>query len=213
MKLAVQITEIFESIQGEGPLIGIPMLFVRTNRCNLRCKWCDSEYTFAGGTDYLLEYLLAKVEESSREWVCFTGGEPLIQRDALDFVKGVVGLGKRVLIETGGSISVEEYVKIENTVIDMDIKTPSSMEENSLHRENIQLLRESDYIKFVISDEKDFQYAIDFVKSMERKLQVVFQPAWGASLKDLAERTLKSGVDARVLTQLHKVIWGEVPGV
>lgn len=209
----MQITEIFESIQGEGPLIGMPMLFVRTNRCNLRCKWCDSEYTFSGGTDYLLEYLLSKVEESKREWVCFTGGEPLIQRDALEFVKSVVGMGKKVLIETGGSISIEEYVKIENTVIDMDIKTPSSMEQNSLHRENLSLLRDTDYIKFVISDENDFQYAVDFVRSMDRKLQVVFQPAWGGSLKGLAEKTLRSGVDARVLTQLHKVIWGEMPGV
>ncbi len=207
------ITEIFESIQGEGSLIGIPMQFVRTNRCNLRCKWCDSEYTFSGGTEYILEYLFSKVEESQRNWVCFTGGEPLIQRDALDFVKGVVNMGKNVLIETGGSIPVDDYVKIENTVIDMDIKTPSSEEQDTLHKENLKVLRDTDYIKFVIADDRDFSYAVNFVRNLERKMQVVFQPAWGESLRALTEKTLQEGIDVRVLPQLHKLIWGEVPGV
>lgn len=203
----------FESIQGEGPLIGLPMMFVRTNRCNLRCKWCDSTYTFQGGRDHVLEYVLDKVSKSGREWICFTGGEPLLQKDSLDFVKGAVEMGKKVLIETGGSLSVSEYVKIENTVIDMDIKTPSSGEQDSLDRKNIELLRSTDYIKFVISNEEDFEYALDFVKNISRKMQVVFQPAWGGNLKDLTEKVLKLNLDIRVLPQLHKLIWGEIPGV
>ncbi len=207
------ITEIFESIQGEGTLMGKPMLFVRTNRCNLRCKWCDSEYTFSGGKDYILEVLLAKVAESWTEWVCFTGGEPLIQRDALDFVKDVVRSGKKVLIETGGSMALDDYVSIENTVIDMDVKTPSSQEEKSIHMANLELLRETDYIKFVISDDRDFRYAVDFVRSLKHPLQVVLQPAWGGSLKELVEKAMKERMDVRVLPQLHKMIWGEIPGV
>lgn len=207
------ITETFESIQGEGPLIGVPMMFVRTNRCNLRCIWCDSEYTFKGGREMPVELLLAQVSESSSAWVCFTGGEPLLQRDAEQFVRGVVEEGRKVLIETGGSLPVDSFVKIDNTVIDMDIKTPSSGEEKSLHRPNLDILRETDYIKFVISDEKDFEYAVDFIGGLGRKLQVVFQPAWGADLKDLVEKVLKLKLDVRVLPQLHKMIWGEIPGV
>lgn len=207
------ITETFESIQGEGPFIGIPMMFVRTNRCNLRCTWCDSVYTFSGGQEYPVEYVLGQVNESKREWICFTGGEPMIQRDALTFIHGVKDMGKRLLLETGGSISLEEVVKIDNTVVDMDIKTPSSGEEKSLLKENLAYLRPSDYIKFVISDQKDFDYAISFINDLETELQAVIQPAWGNSMKDLTEKVLDSGIKARVLPQLHKIIWGEKRGV
>lgn len=193
--------------------MGVPMMFVRTNRCNLRCKWCDSAYTFQGGKEYVLEIVLEEVSKSHRKWVCFTGGEPLLQRDALDFVKGATAQGKYVLIETSGSLPIEDYVKIDNTVIDMDIKTPSSGEEHSLLRENLGFLRDTDYIKFVISDEKDFSYAVDFMKSLDRPLQAVFQPAWGGNLKELTEKVLKLDINVRVLPQLHKLIWGEVPGV
>lgn len=161
----------------------------------------------------MLEYVLGEVTKSPREWVCFTGGEPLLQRDALDFVKGVVDLGKKVLIETSGSLSVEEYVKIDNTVIDMDIKTPSSSEKDSLDEKNLELLRETDYIKFVIADETDFNYSVDFVRKLAKPLQAVFQPAWGSNLKDLTEKVLKLNLNIRVLPQLHKLIWGEIPGV
>jgi len=203
----------FESIQGEGPLIGVPMMFVRTNRCNLRCKWCDSTYTFQGGQEYMLEYVLDKVSKSRSEWVCFTGGEPLLQRDAPEFVRGAVKAGRKVLIETGGSISIADFVRIENTVIDMDIKTPSSEEQESLDRKNLELLRSTDYVKFVISDDRDFDYAVDFLGNLGKDTQVVFQPAWGSSLKELTERVLKNNLNVRVLPQLHKLIWGEIPGV
>lgn len=203
----------FESIQGEGPLIGLPMMFIRTNRCNLRCKWCDSAYTFTGGHEYPVEYLLSEVARSNTGWICFTGGEPLLQRDAPAFVGAVTAMGRKVLIETSGSISIEPYVSMDNTVIDMDIKTPSSEEQGSLHSENLELLRETDYIKFVISDERDFDFAVDFIRRLEKKIQVVFQPAWGSSLKDLTEKVLKLKLEVRVLPQLHKLIWGEIPGV
>lgn len=211
--VTVLITETFESIQGEGPMIGMPMMFVRTNRCNLRCTWCDSTYTFSGGHEYPVEYLLSKVSDSSRNWVCFTGGEPLIQRDAITFIQGVVDSGKKVLLETGGSISIGEVVRIENTVIDMDIKTPSSGEEKSLLMENIELLRPTDYIKFVIADDRDFDYALAFLSTINRDIQAVMQPAWGSSLKDLTEKAMKLELNVRILPQLHKIIWGEIPGV
>lgn len=210
----MRLTEIFRSIQGEGPLIGIPMLFVRTNRCNLRCKWCDSAYTFTGGYEMELEEAVGKAVESIDNWICLTGGEPMLQRDSPEFIRRVVKGGKRVLLETGGSLPLDEVAGIDGLTIDMDVKTPSSEEQDSIRLENLGLLRENDYIKFVILDENDYSYALAFLKEHRNiKCGVVFQPAWGTDLKWLTEKVLKDRVDARVLPQLHKLIWGEVPGV
>ncbi|EQD42148.1 radical activating enzyme, partial [mine drainage metagenome] len=150
------ITETFKSLQGEGPFIGIPMFFVRTNRCNLRCAWCDSTYTFYGGHEVSVDDLLEQVNTSGADWVCFTGGEPLLQREAVDFVRKLSESGTKVLIETSGSLPIKEYTAIKNTFIDMDIKTPSSKEESSLYQDNLYVLRKQDYVKFVISDEVDY---------------------------------------------------------
>lgn len=212
---ALRLTEIFHSIQGEGPLIGIPMIFVRTNRCNLRCKWCDSTYTFEGGYEEGIDSILQKVQDSFERWICLTGGEPLLQRDSIEFVRKTSDFGKMVLVETGGSLNVEDFCMLENTVIDMDVKTPSSGEDGSLRIENLKFLRPSDYIKFVISDESDYEYFTKFVeKNMELiKCGIVVQPAWGTDLKWLTERILNDRRDVRVLPQLHKILWGERRGV
>lgn len=211
----LRLTEVFHSIQGEGPLIGLPMVFVRTNRCNLRCKWCDSTYTFEGGYEESVDKLLQDMEKSKETWICFTGGEPLLQRDALDFVRKVTHIGKKVLIETSGSLEVQPYCKILGTVIDMDVKTPSSGEENSIRLDNLENLRSTDYLKFVISDETDYRYFVDFLKRHSETIRcgIVVQPAWGTDLKWLTEKILEDEIDARVLPQLHKIIWGEVRGV
>jgi 7-carboxy-7-deazaguanine synthase len=207
------ITEIFHSIQGEGLYMGIPMLFIRTNRCNLRCKWCDSTYTFTGGEEIPLQELVRTASESWEEWVCLTGGEPLLQREAPEFVKTVTARGKKVLIETSGSLPVDEYTKIENAVIDMDVKTPSSGEEKSLRLSNPEHLRKPDYVKFVIADENDYAFATDFMSKHNLRCEAVFQPAWGTDIRWLAESVLKQGLSVRVLPQLHKLIWGERRGV
>jgi 7-carboxy-7-deazaguanine synthase len=211
----LRLTETFHSIQGEGTLIGIPMFFVRTNRCNLRCKWCDSTYTFEGGSEKEIPELVSEVREAKEDWICFTGGEPLLQRDAEEFVVKIVEAGKKVLIETSGSLPVNKFTSISGTVIDMDVKTPSSGEENSIHLPNLSLLRPSDYIKFVIQDDNDYQYAKNFLNSHkdEIKCEIVFQPAWGTDLKWLVESTLSDDLQVRVLTQMHKLIWGEISGV
>lgn len=207
------ITETFKSLQGEGPFIGIPMFFVRTNRCNLRCSWCDSKYTFYGGHEVPLVELLNQVKDSGVDWVCFTGGEPLLQREALEFVRSLCGIGKNVLIETSGSLPVKEYTTIKNVFIDMDIKTPSSGEEGSLYQDNLYALRTQDYVKFVISDERDYEFAKNLIPKLPASLQIVIQPVWGKDLKWLAEKVLSDNLPVRVLTQFHKLIWGEIPGV
>lgn len=212
---ALRLTEVFHSIQGEGPLIGIPMIFVRTNRCNLRCKWCDSTYTFEGGFEESVDKILKRLDDSFEQWVCLTGGEPLLQRDAIEFIRRVGALNKKVLVETGGSLDIAEYCDQSNTVIDMDVKTPSSGEEKSIRIENLTYLRPTDYIKFVISDESDYAYFTDFISIHKENINcgIVVQPAWGTDLKWLTEAVLKDKLDIRVLPQLHKLIWGEIPGV
>lgn len=207
------ITEIFHSIQGEGLLIGVPMIFIRTNRCNLRCKWCDSTYTFTGGEEIPFQELVDTASGAGEEWICLTGGEPLLQREAPDFVRTVTSGGKKVLIETSGSLPVDEYTKIENVVIDMDVKTPSSGEEKSLRLGNLEHLRKTDYLKFVIADENDYAFATDFLSQHDVRCEAVFQPAWGTDLKWLTESVLKQGLHVRVLPQLHKLIWGDRRGV
>lgn len=211
----LRLTEIFHSIQGEGTLIGVPMTFVRTNRCNLRCKWCDSTYTFTGGYEQTVDDILKNPEELREEWVCLTGGEPLLQPDHLEFIDKAGNLGKKVLVETSGSLSVREVVNRENTIIDMDVKTPSSGEEKSIHLQNLQFLRSSDYIKFVIKDDADYDYSLNFIQEHAGEIacEMVFQPAWGTDLKWLTEKVLSDRLKVRVLPQLHKILWGEIPGV
>ncbi|WP_075057498.1 7-carboxy-7-deazaguanine synthase QueE [Thermogymnomonas acidicola] len=208
--------EVFHSIQGEGLYMGIPMLFVRTNRCNLRCTWCDSKYTFTGGREVPLEELLGgEVERSREQWVCFTGGgEPLLQREALEFTKRVVSMGKKVLLETSGSLPIKEFTFSPMVSIDMDIKTPSSGgEEKHFLKENLDYIRDNDYVKFVIASRGgDYDYSVGFIRSMQRSVNVVFQPAWGTDMRWLAEAVVRDALPVRLLPQFHKFIWGEARG-
>jgi 7-carboxy-7-deazaguanine synthase len=160
-----------------------------------------------------LDQLIETVREYPNTWVCFTGGEPLLQRDALEFVDAIGGIGKKVLLETGGSLSVRKMAERDWVFIDMDIKTPSSGEEKTLHLENLKFLREQDYIKFVIKDEKDLQYSMNFLDQHEPTIEALFQPAWGTSVAWLTEEVLRSHRNVGVLPQFHKIIWGERRGV
>lgn len=207
------ITEIFHSIQGEGPLTGIPMLFIRTNRCNLRCRWCDTVYSFDGGKEYDLEDLIDLVKNSWERWVCLTGGEPLLQRESQDLVESVNLLGKGVLIETGGSLDIEPYTKFEHSVIDMDIKTPSSGETSKMKMDNLKLLRKEDYAKLVISNEEDFLFLEDIYRNWGDRINLIVQPAWGISNEWIVNRVIERKMNVRFMLQEHKYIWGEKRGV
>ena len=157
--------------------------------------------------------VLERVRDYEGKWVCFTGGEPLLQRDSIKFVDGVNSMGKNVLLETGGSLSIRKMTEREKVFIDMDVKTPSSGEENSILTDNLPLLRDQDYLKFVISDMKDLDYSTEFITNHDIRVEVLLQPAWGTSLQWLTEQVLERGINARVLPQLHKIIWGERRGV
>jgi 7-carboxy-7-deazaguanine synthase len=213
----MRITEIFYSIQGESSYAGLPCVFVRLTWCNLRCSWCDSEYTFTGGTDMSVDAVMEQVRGYGCKLVEITGGEPLVQkRECCELAKRLCDEGFTVLIETGGGLDASvldpRIIKI------LDVKCPGSGEAERNFWPNLERLNPLDEIKFVIKDRADFDFALAVIakyKLDERQPQVLFSPVWGAvELKEFADWVLKSGVQARMQLQLHKYIWGpEVKGV
>jgi 7-carboxy-7-deazaguanine synthase len=226
------ITEIFRSIQGEGTRAGLPCIFVRLTGCNLRCTWCDTAYAFHGGTKMSVEEILARVEELSAvpaesqtgdakilqklSLVELTGGEPLLQPDAIPLSQKLLENGYRVMIETSGERPVDalprEVIKI------VDVKCPDSGEADTFRMENLGALDGKDEIKFVISTRRDYEFARDFTKQhnlARRVREVIFSPVhadpaggWpGLNAQDLVEWILADGLPVRLGLQIHKFIW------
>ncbi len=212
----MRITETFYSIQGEGRFAGIPTAFIRTTGCHLRCSWCDASYTFTGGNDQSVEALVAWVEEQPTKDVCFTGGEPLLQKDAWELVDALVGRGYHVLIETAGNIDFTPANKIaprDRITISMDIKCPSSGEHEKNTPERLHDLSESDQLKFVINDKVDFDYAVGILEEHGYPpCPVYFNPVGGTDIKQLTEWVLAHRLHVHVGVQLHKMVWGDEPG-
>lgn len=210
----MRVTEIFHSIQGESTHAGRPCVFVRLAGCNLRCRWCDSEYTFTGGDRMSIDEVVERVKGYGCNLVEITGGEPLAQAEALDLIRRLADDGFEVLLETSGSIDVGPVDP--RTKIILDLKCPGSGEEAKNRWQNVDVLRPHDEIKFVIADRTDYDWARRVMQ--ERQLDrwtVLFSPVWGEmDLKSLAEWMLADRVPARLQTQLHKHIWGaDVKGV
>ncbi|MFN7999932.1 MAG: radical SAM protein [Acidobacteriota bacterium] len=207
----MRITEIFYSIQGESSFAGLPCVFVRLTWCNLRCSWCDSEYTFTGGTEMSLEDVLAQVRGYDCRLVEITGGEPLVQkRECTELARRLCDEGYTVLIETGGGLDASildpRVIKI------LDVKCPGSGESERNVWANLERLNPHDEIKFVIKDRADFEFAREVIQKYrlhERTPALLFSPVWGAvAFQELAEWVLQSGLHARMQLQLHKFIWG-----
>ena len=207
----MRITEIFYSIQGESSYAGLPCVFVRLTWCNLRCSWCDSEYTFTGGTEMSVDAVMEQVRSYDCKLVEITGGEPLVQkRECCELATRLCDEGFTVLVETGGGLDASvldpRVVKI------LDVKCPGSGEAERNFWPNLERLNPLDEIKFVIKDRADFDFALAVIakyKLDERQPQVLFSPVWGAvELKEFADWVLKSGVQAKMQLQLHKYIWG-----
>jgi 7-carboxy-7-deazaguanine synthase len=210
----LRITEIFHSIQGESTHAGRPCAFVRLTGCNLRCRWCDSEYTFTGGERMSIDDVVGRVKSYGCNLVEITGGEPLAQAESLDLIKRFCDDGFEVLIETSGSIDIAP-VDARATII-LDIKCPGSGEVERNRWENLDHLKPRDEIKFVIAGRADYDWSRRVIE--ERGLNrwtVLFSPVWGEmNLQSLAEWMLADRVPARLQTQLHKHIWGaEARGV
>lgn len=208
----MRVCEIFNSIQGEGLTMGAPTVFVRAVGCNLRCSWCDTGYSFEGGTDMTVDEILEEVGDCFR--VCFTGGEPMLQPDAVELIERLVSKGIQVVLETNGSVDLSEVPRDPLVMISMDIKCPSSGMTDRMMLSNIDLLSSKDQLKFVIKDQVDLDFAVGFVRSHRIPCPVIFGPVGGTGrLEWLVDRVLREHLDVRVLPQLHKIIWGDRQGV
>jgi 7-carboxy-7-deazaguanine synthase len=220
----MQITEIYKSLQGESTYAGLPCIFVRLTGCNLRCTWCDSEYTFQGGRKMTKEQILGEVTLLSPNGglVEITGGEPMLQeRELIPLMRQLLDSGYQVLMETSGERPLERVPK--EVIKIVDVKCPDSGEGDTFHFENLKTLTTQDEIKFVLSTRADYEFACDFTRQhnlAERVNAVLFSPAFrkdAAGIRDsslclldpqaLAEWMLADNVPARLGLQLHKFIW------
>ena len=213
----MQITEIFKSIQGESTHAGLPCIFVRLTACNLRCTWCDTEYSFQGGTKMTLDEVLGRARAFGGKLVEITGGEPLLQEEVYALMDRLLAEGYRVMLETSGERPIarvpREVIKI------VDVKCPDSGEPDTFAMENLGHLAPHDQIKFVIATRHDYEFARDFTRRHqldERTAAVIFSPVHGQlDLADMAQWILDDGLEnVRFGYQLHKLIWGaEARGV
>jgi 7-carboxy-7-deazaguanine synthase len=220
----MQITEIYKSLQGESTYAGLPCVFVRLTGCNLRCSWCDTEYSFYGGKKMAPEQVLDEIERLSPNGglVEITGGEPMLQeRELIPLMQRLLDKNYRVLLETSGERPLEHVPS--GVVKIVDVKCPGSNEGDSFRMENLPTLTHRDEVKFVISDRHDYEFARDFTAQHgldSRVNAVIFSPAFRKDAsgprdasnclldpQELADWILQDNVPARLGLQIHKLIW------
>jgi 7-carboxy-7-deazaguanine synthase len=220
----MQITEIYKSLQGESTYAGLPCVFVRLTGCNLRCIWCDTEYSFYGGKKMAPEQVFDEVEHLSQSLglVEITGGEPMLQeRELVPLIRRLVDSGYKVLLETSGERPLEHVPQAVIKIV--DVKCPDSGEGETFCLENLETLQSHDEIKFVISGRSDYEFARDFTRRhdlVRRVNAVLFSPAFRKDAsgardasnclidpQELAEWMLEDNVPARLGLQIHKLIW------
>jgi 7-carboxy-7-deazaguanine synthase len=207
----MRICEYFRSIQGEGLAIGVPTYFIRTVGCNLRCIWCDTKFALSGGIELSVDHIMELVDDN--EHVCITGGEPMLQDDLPELLDKLLAAGKKIVLETNGSVDISKIPKKENVTISLDMKCPSSgMSEKNL-LSNLQHIGRKDQLKFVISDQVDLLFAMRLIRENPVDTNIIFSPVGGMDLLPIAEQVLQRKLNVRVLPQLHKIIWGEQRGV
>lgn len=202
----MRICETFRSLQGEGMMIGSVTFFIRTAGCNLTCSWCDTQYANEGGNEMSVAELTELTEKERN--ICVTGGEPLLQKDAAELLNALLKNGKRIVLETNGSVDISAVPVSEDLMISMDIKCPSSGMSDKMMFSNIRHLKRTDQLKFIIADGDDLEYAVSFIDSHEPKCSIIFSPVGGMDLEPLAEEAVERNLNVRVLPQLHKIIWG-----
>ena len=208
----LRVYSIFKSIQGEGLLMGIPTVFIRLAGCPLKCSWCDTaEARTAPGKSMSIEQILAEVEKTRLSYVCLTGGEPLAQEGSITLINKLTEKDYFVQLETSGAIPLEEVPCSENVMISMDIKCPSSGEQDKMDLSNLELISQFDQLKFVIADENDYLYAKKIMSENVINAAIIMTPVGGTDLEWLAKRAIRDKLKVRVMPQLHKLIWGDQP--
>ena len=209
----LRITETFYSLQGEADAVGWPTFFIRLTGCPLRCHYCDTAYAFEGGEWRELEALVGEARASGASHVCVTGGEPLAQKNCFPLLVRLCDAGLRVSLETSGAIDASAVDARVVRVI--DIKTPGSGESHRNLALERQQLRDCDLLKFVICDRADYEWSRDRVRAeqLASKCPVLFSPSWlQLPAAQLADWILADRLPVRFQVQLHKVLWGDIPG-
>lgn len=206
----MKIAEIFSSIQGESTFAGLPCTFVRAAGCNLQCSYCDTLYARAGGEDVTTEHILRTVKEAGISLVELTGGEPLLQEKSYQLMDCLLDQGYTVLLETNGSISLEQLDK--RVVKIMDLKCPGSGMSGYMMFSNIGFLDREDEVKFVISDKGDFDWAVRIIRhyGLLERCRILISPALNRLRPAAAaEWILREKLPVRLQLQQHKLIWPE----
>lgn len=212
--MKLKIHEIFHSLQGESSRVGLPTVFVRLTGCPMRCVYCDTAYAFSGGSNMEISEIMAKVAEYGTRYVTVTGGEPLAQKGCLVLLKALCDAGYNVSLETGGAIDISPVDKRVSVIL--DIKTPDSGELENNFWPNLQQLKASDEVKFVLCSRADYDWAKGILSQhqLNQQCPVLFSPVYSQlNPTDLANWIVADQLPVRMQVQLHKILWGEKPGV
>jgi len=204
----MKISEIFTSIQGETSFVGLPFTFVRLTGCNLRCSYCDTQYAYEEGTEYSLDAVVAEVNKRAVSRAVITGGEPLLQDETYILCARLLDAGVTVLLETNGSILIKDVDLRVHRIL--DLKCPGSGMDTRMDFNNINCLTLRDEVKFVISDRKDFEWALEILKQheMQGRAHVLFSPVSDRlHPQELAEWILQEKLNVRLQLQIHRYIW------
>jgi len=209
----LKITEVFHSLQGEADTVGVPTVFVRLTGCPLRCQYCDTTYAFHGGAWWPVPAIVARVREYGTRYVCVTGGEPLAQKGCSELLTLLCDAGLRVSLETSGAM---ELAGVDPRVIKVvDVKTPGSGEQRRNRYQELPALGAQDLIKFVICDRNDYEWSRAKLRelALAERCTVLFSPSHEQlAARDLADWILADQLPVRLQIQLHKYLWGNVPG-
>jgi 7-carboxy-7-deazaguanine synthase len=220
----MHLIELYKSVQGESSFAGLPCIFVRLAGCNLRCAWCDSEYTFTGGKPFAQAEVIAQIEALAPcKLVEFTGGEPMLQaKELLPLREVLLALGYTLMMETSGERPLEQVPKAVHKIV--DVKCPGAgSAAYSFRMSNLDALTANDEVKFVLTDRADYDFARAFIAEHDLRAKVggiLFSPAFSKSPsplrttdnatldpRTLVEWMMADGVDARLSLQIHKFIW------
>ena len=208
--MKLKINEIYHSIQGESTFTGLPCIFIRLTYCNLRCSYCDSEYTFYEGYDMTIKEIMNKIKNYSSNLVLVTGGEPLFQKNCIELLNTLVNKKYNVLLETSGSLTIKDVPKEVVNII--DFKCPSSKMEKKNLWDNINYLKPTDEVKFVIENKDDYEWSKNIIKKYKISdlCTVLLSPSYNKiSPKIIVDWILTDNLNVRFQLQIHKEIWKE----
>ena len=205
----MKISEIFTSIQGESSRAGLLCTFIRLSGCNLRCSYCDTQYAYSEGFDLSDDDIVSRVRQSGIHLVEITGGEPLLQTEVYPLTTRLLDEGYRVLLETNGSMSIKDLDK--RTVVILDIKTPGSGMSDRMDLTNLEMIKQSDEIKFVLTGRDDYEWTREMIRAynLTDRCIILLSPTFGVlQPEDLAAWMIQDRMQARFNLQLHKYIFG-----